>query len=47
MKIKNLIEGPTVFEWFLIACVVLATMQVARNQSSVLAKAKTEIQLNK
>jgi hypothetical protein len=47
MKMKDLFEGPTVFEWFLIACVVLATMQVARNQASVLAKAKAEVQLNK
>lgn len=48
MKIKRLFEGPTLFEWFLIACMVLATMQVMANHKAVLAKAKAaKSQINK
>jgi hypothetical protein len=48
MKIRRIFEGPTAFEWFVIACMVLATMQVMANHRAVLAKAKAaKSQINK
>ena len=48
MKIKQIFEGPTAFEWILIACMVAATVQVMSNQKAVLAKAKAaDHQINK